>query len=78
MWQLANRLTRFVGRTVVDRTGLEGYYDWQLLFSPPGSADQTGGSIFTALQEQMGLKLESTRAPVEVWVVDRVERPTPD
>ena len=78
MWQLANRLTRFVGRTVVDRTGLEGYYDWQLLFSPPGSPDQSGGSIFTALQEQMGLKLESTRAPVEVWVVDHVERPTPD
>ena len=78
MWQLANRLTRFVERTVVDRTGLEGYYDWQLLFSPPRSPDQSGGSIFTALQEQMGLKLESTRAPVEVWVVDRVERPTPD
>ena len=78
MWQLANRLTGFVERTVVDRTGLEGHYDWQLLFSPPGAADQTGGSIFTALQEQMGLKLESTRAPVEVWVVDRVERPTPD
>ena len=78
MWQLANRLTRFVERTVVDRTGLEGYYDWQLLFSPPGSPDQSGGSVFTALQEQMGLKLESTRAPVEVWVVDHVERPTPD
>lgn len=78
MWQLANRLTGFVERTVVDRTGLEGYYDWQLLFSPPRSPDQSGGSIFTALQEQMGLKLESTRAPVEVWVVDRVERPTPD
>ena len=78
MWQRANLLTRFVERTVVDRTGLEGYYDWQLLFSPPREADQSGGSIFTALQEQMGLKLESTRAPVEVWVVDRVERPTPD
>jgi len=78
MWQLANLLPRFVERTVVDRTGLEGYYDWQLLFSPPRAADQTGGSIFTALQDQMGLKLESTRAPVEVWVVDRVERPTPD
>jgi len=78
MWQLANLLPRFVERTVVDRTGLEGYYDWQLLFSPPRAADQSGGSIFTALQEQMGLKLESTRAPVEVWVVDRVERPTPD
>jgi uncharacterized protein (TIGR03435 family) len=78
MWQLANRLTGFVERTVIDRTGLEGYYDWQLLFSPPRSPDQSGGSIFTALQEQMGLKLESTRAPVEVFVVDSVERPTPD
>jgi len=78
MWQLANLLPRFVERTVVDRTGLEGYYDWQLLFSPPRAADQSGGSIFTALQEQMGLKLESTRALVEVWVVDRLERPTPD
>jgi uncharacterized protein (TIGR03435 family) len=78
MWQLANRLTRFVERTVVDRTGLEGYYDWQLLFSPPRSADQNGSSIFTALQEQMGLRLESTRGPVEVWVVDHVARPTPD
>ena len=71
-------LPRFVERTVIDRTGLEGSYDWQLLFSPPRSADQTGGSIFTALQEQMGLKLESTRAPVEVWFVDHLERPTPD
>ena len=41
MWQLANLLPRFVERTVVDRTGLEGYYDWQLLFSPPRAADQT-------------------------------------
>jgi uncharacterized protein (TIGR03435 family) len=78
MWQLANLLPRFVERTVIDRTGLEGYYDWQLLFSPPRAADQSGGSIFTALQEQMGLKLDATRAPVEVWVVDRVDRPTPD
>jgi uncharacterized protein (TIGR03435 family) len=50
MWQLANRLTGFVERTVIDRTGLDGYYDWQLLFSPPRSLDQSGGSIFTALQ----------------------------
>jgi uncharacterized protein (TIGR03435 family) len=77
--QLANViLPRFVSRTIVDRTGLDGFFDFQLLFSPPAAPDQSGGSVFTALQEQLGLKLESTRAPVEVWVVDHVERPTPD
>ena len=45
---------------------------------PPPSIDPNGPSLFTAVQEQLGLKLESERAPVEVLVIDHVERPTPD
>ena len=89
-----NALTRLVGpmigRIVVDRTGLEGNWDLDLEFTPegldpfggappaPASAPSDLPSVFTAVQEQLGLKLESTRAPVEVVVVERLERPTPD
>lgn len=68
-----------VTRVVVDRTGLTGYFKFTLEWTPDElSADATGGSIFTALQEQLGLKLEPARGPVEVLVVDRAEPPTPD
>jgi len=80
-----------VGRIVINRTGLEGDWDLDLEFTaegpnppggpPPGapaSAASDLPSVFTAVQEQLGLKLESTRAPVEVVVVERLERPTPD
>ncbi len=64
-------------RVVVDRTGLTGRFDIELEWSPDQTAtDQP--SIFTAVQEQLGLKLESTRGPVEVLVIDHVERPTED
>jgi uncharacterized protein (TIGR03435 family) len=69
---------------LVDDTGLIGLFDFDLAFSPEGrdiGATPVVGdppSIFTALQEQLGLKLESTRAPVEVFVIDKVERPTED
>jgi uncharacterized protein (TIGR03435 family) len=66
------------GRNIVDKTGLAGAYDLELEFTPDQSPDTTGPSLFTAIQEQLGLKLESQRAPVEVLVVDKVERPTPD
>jgi uncharacterized protein (TIGR03435 family) len=64
---------------VVDRTGLSGEWDFDLKWNPdPASTDTERPSIFTALQEQLGLKLEATTGPVDVLVVDRVERPVPD
>jgi bla regulator protein BlaR1 len=67
-------LLRPGGRMVVDQTGLTGRYDFTLK-SSSGDADATGPSLFTAMEEQLGLKLVSTKAPVEVIVVDHVERP---
>jgi uncharacterized protein (TIGR03435 family) len=94
MAQLTNVLARFVNRTVVDQTGLTGNYDLDLQWTPdqmpqgrgdppPGAPalpaiDPNGPSIFTAVQEQLGLKLESTKGPVSVVVIDRVEHPTED
>lgn len=72
------------GRTVVDKTNLSGLYDWTLRWIPwndvPNAVplDSTGPSLFTALQEQLGLKLEPTKAEVEVVVIDHIERPTPN
>ena len=71
----------FAERRVVDRTGITGLFDIELEFTPPRSADdpaagQAGVSIFTALREQLGLRLESARGPGEFLVIDHVERPT--
>lgn len=72
-------------RQVYDNTGLTGNYDFTLTFEPlrpvsasAGAAAEPSGrpSIFTALQEQLGLKLEPTKGPVETLVIDHVERPT--
>lgn len=91
MAMFVNVLAGIAGRTVVDRTGLAGSFDIELTFdpataaqAPPGAppgptpADDTKPSIFTALQEQLGLKLESTRGPIDVLVIDQAERPTPN
>lgn len=91
MGQITNVLARFVSRTVVDRTGLTGNYDLDLQWTPdqlpqgrgdapPGlpAVDPNGPSIFTAVQEQLGLKLDSARGPVDVLVIDRAEHPTED
>ena len=78
MESFARNLAGATGRNVVDKTGLAGGYDLELEFTPDQSPDTTGPSLFTAIQEQLGLKLESQRAPVEVLVIDNVERPTPD
>ncbi len=82
---LAQGLTQLVSRPVIDRTGLTGYYDYTLKWmpepglGPPGPpVDPDAPNIFTAVQEQLGLTLESARGPVEVVVIDRLEKPTVD
>lgn len=75
---LVRMLSSTVERLVVDRTGLAGDFDVELQWAPDGTAPDDRPSIFTAVEEQLGLKLESTRAPVEVLVIDRVEHPTED
>ena len=73
---LTTNLRSRVGRVVIDKTGLSGRYDFSLVFAArPDDPDQP--SVFTALEEQLGLKLESGRAPLQVLVIDRIERPTP-
>ena len=91
---LARLLTDQLGRTVVDKTGLPGNYDFALQWTPDESqgasfrgpdtvpqgsapsADPSGPSLFTALQEQLGLKLESQKGPVEIYVIDHAEKPS--
>jgi uncharacterized protein (TIGR03435 family) len=74
---LASALLRSAGRTVVDRTGLTGKYEFTLQFNPDDSQPESSSpGLFTALQEQLGLKLESGKSSVEVIVIDHVERPS--
>lgn len=81
---LALTLTRIAGRVVIDKTGLKGDYEFTLKYSmdspttKPDATQQDAPSIFTALPEQLGLKLQPGRAPLDVLVVDKIERPTPD
>ncbi len=79
MEQLARQLSVTAGRPVIDETGLTGFYkytlDWLSANQPP-DPDSDVASIFTALQEQLGLKLEPAKAAVETLVVDRAERPS--
>ena len=83
----AQTLGTLMRETVVDETGLTGWWDFDLEMGfsgfsgpPVGDVDSTANtpSIFTALQEQLGLKLQSTRGSVEVLVIDHAEKPTPD
>jgi uncharacterized protein (TIGR03435 family) len=80
---IVNLLTRHLGRYVIDDTGLTSNYDFELRFTPDsvspaadGVQDANAPSIFTALREQLGLRLESARGPVKVLVIDRAERPS--
>ena len=79
--QLAPLISLVVQRPVVDRTGIEGLYDVELTFTPEapiGSdlANPAAPSLFTAIQEQLGLKLDAEREMVDVLVIDKIERPT--
>jgi len=80
MTYLALSLVIEARRPVIDRTGLAGDYDIELTFAPFNApvADSIAPDLFTAIQEQLGLRLEPTRAPVDVVVIDHVERPAPD
>jgi uncharacterized protein (TIGR03435 family) len=75
---LASGLSQMVGGPVADKTQLTGPFDAELEWSPELAPSPDLPSIFTAVQEQLGLKLERTRVPLEVLVVDHAERPTPD
>ena len=87
MADVAETLANFAAdRMVIDRTGLSGAFDFELKWTPDnlraGSPGATSvgdnATLFTALQEQLGLKLDAQRGPVEFLVVDSAERPTPD
>jgi uncharacterized protein (TIGR03435 family) len=85
MTEVTRLLSTIVGRTIIDETGISGPVQFRLQYqrgrgaSPPaapaGAVDENP-DIFTALQEQAGLKLEARRAPVDVLVIDRIDRPT--
>ena len=76
MDQLVHILTndQTVGRPVLDKTGLAGTYDYKLEYTN-SSRNTDAASIFTAVQEQLGLRLESQTAPIEALVVNHVEKP---
>jgi uncharacterized protein (TIGR03435 family) len=86
----ANNISGQVGRMVVDRTGLGGVWDFELTFAPerplgplppgaePPPVDPNAPTLFTAVQEQLGLKLDATKGPVDVLVIDGIEQPTAD
>jgi uncharacterized protein (TIGR03435 family) len=82
MSRVAGSLATYFRRPVVDRTGLTGFFDVQIDLPPlqpatsPDGGPESGPSPFTVLQEQLGLRVEEGRGPVEVLVVDRIERPT--
>jgi bla regulator protein BlaR1 len=82
MLQLANALAQFARRPVIDRTGLSGFFDFDLRYAPAGRggapppASDERPSIFTAVREQLGLALEPAIGPVDVLVIDRADMPS--
>jgi uncharacterized protein (TIGR03435 family) len=82
LFRLARMLSQLTGRPVNDRTGLSDLYDFTLKFDPnvntPSVGPTDASHLFTALPEQLGLRLQSQRALVDAVVIDRIERPTLD
>ena len=78
MPSLASTLSSIADRPVVDRTSLTGIYDVNLKWTPDNTAPtgDDGPSLHTALTEQLGLKLEATKASVEVLIITRMEKPS--
>jgi len=75
MNQFAARLTRSLGQNVVDRSDVSGAFDLSLTWTPDSEARGDAPTVYTAIQEQLGLRLESARGPVDTFVVERVEKP---
>jgi uncharacterized protein (TIGR03435 family) len=84
---LSNTLQSYAGRPIIDKTGVEGQFDISLQFAletqsagavagSPSPADPSGPSLFTAIQDQLGLKLEAAKGSVEVLVIDSVQKPS--
>ena len=73
---LAGYIGNRLGQIVVDKTGLSGGYDFTLEWAPNQAADSSAPSLVTALREQLGLRLESQKSPVEVLVIDALEKPS--
>jgi bla regulator protein blaR1 len=91
---LTRILATLLGRTVIDKTGLTGNFDYKLDWTPDdamqaaakggdaiagasaASADNAGPSLFTALEEQLGLRLEAAKGPADVVVIDQLEQPS--
>jgi len=79
MSSLVRLLSAAADRPVLDQTGLTGFYDFKIEFArdPAAAAnDSSAASLVTAVQEQLGLKLESRKAPIEILVIDHAERPS--
>jgi uncharacterized protein (TIGR03435 family) len=81
MSEVVSSLSRYMKALVVDQTGLAGEFEVKLVWTPddrPVPEDQQGASIFAAVQEQLGLKLEARKGPMEVMIVDRAEKTPTD
>lgn len=80
MAQLAGQFSKInnVDRPVIDKTGLTGTYDYELEWDDDTAAGADAGtiSVFTAFQEQLGLRLQPTKAPVQVLIIDHAEKPS--